>query len=108
MLVPTPSTHERPVISMSGMAELAMVNIDCADPQALARFYAELLGREVTHSEEQYAMVDGAGGAPLGFGKVEGYRAPEWPNPEGTKQFHLDLYVDDLEKAEARCLELGA
>ncbi|MCD0482126.1 VOC family protein [Streptacidiphilus sp. ASG 303] len=93
---------------MSGTADLAMVNIDCADPQALARFWAEVLGRDVVHSEEQYAMVDGAGGAPLGFGRVEGYRPPQWPNPEGTKQFHLDLYVDDLDKAEARCLELGA
>ncbi|MFJ6214251.1 VOC family protein [Streptomyces sp. NPDC092296] len=93
---------------MSGFADLAMVTIDCDDPQALARFWSEVLGREVSHSEEYYAMVDGAGGAPLGFGRVEGYRPPQWPNPDGTKQYHLDLYVDDIDKAAERCLALGA
>lgn len=44
----------------------------------------------------------------LGFGRVEGWQRPAWPNPDGTKQFHLDLAVDDLESAAERMVELGA
>lgn len=31
-----------------------------------------------------------------------------WPNQHGSKQFHLDLAVDDLDAAAARCVEFGA
>ncbi|MBL0003026.1 MAG: hypothetical protein IPP00_03195 [Actinomycetales bacterium] len=31
-----------------------------------------------------------------------------WPNQHGSKQFHLDLAVDDLDAAAVRCVELGA
>ena len=44
----------------------------------------------------------------LGFGRVGGWEAPAWPNPDGTKQFHLDLAVADLDAAERQLLELGA
>ncbi len=44
----------------------------------------------------------------LGFGRVEGWKAPGWPNTSGTKQFHLDLAVDDLETAEKSVTDLGA
>jgi catechol 2,3-dioxygenase-like lactoylglutathione lyase family enzyme len=89
-------------------ASLAMVNLDCPDPQALAAFYGELLGWKVAHSEEQYAMITGEG-APIGFGRVEGYVAPQWSaDSADAKRYHLDFYVDDLEVGEARALELGA
>jgi catechol 2,3-dioxygenase-like lactoylglutathione lyase family enzyme len=92
---------------MSGFASLAMVNLDCADPAGLARFYSEVLGWPVVHSQDEYAMIsDGA--TSIGFGLVEGYRPPEWPREPAPKRYHLDLYVDDLDKAEAQCLELGA
>ena len=52
-------------------------------------------------------MISGEGTS-IGFGRVEGYRAPAWPDLDGGKQFHLDLYVDDLEGAMATCRELGA
>ncbi len=92
---------------MTGFATLAMINIDCADPQALAAFYHEVLGWEVTHSEEYYSMITD-GTTSIGFGKVDDHRAPGWPDGSVPKQFHLDLYVDDLDEAEARCLKLGA
>ena len=44
----------------------------------------------------------------LGFGRVEGYDAPAWPNENGSKQFHFDLAVDDLDDAEKAAVELGA
>jgi predicted enzyme related to lactoylglutathione lyase len=93
---------------MSAFATLAMVNLDCDNPPALATFYHELLGWEITHTQDEYAMISPPAGAPIGFGKVEDYRAPRWPDADSPKQFHLDLYVDELDKAEQQAVELGA
>jgi catechol 2,3-dioxygenase-like lactoylglutathione lyase family enzyme len=92
---------------MAGFASLAMVNLDCADPAGLARFYSSVLGWDVVHSENEYAMISD-GHTSIGFGLVEGYEPPSWPAEPAPKRYHLDLYVDDLDKAEALCLELGA
>ncbi|MFE4978020.1 VOC family protein [Kitasatospora sp. NPDC056651] len=103
---------ERPQPSESGdtgFARLAMVTIDCADPIALASFYGELLGWETRHTDENFAILDNPeGGSPLGFGRVSGYRPEPWTEPDGSKHFHLDFYVDDLEEATAKALALGA
>jgi predicted enzyme related to lactoylglutathione lyase len=88
-------------------AVLAMTTIDCADPAAEAAFWAAALGWEVTYSDENYGMVV-KDGQRLGFGRVEGWKAPGWPNTSGTKQFHLDLAVDDLAAAEEALTALGA
>ena len=44
----------------------------------------------------------------MGFGRVEEYAAPAWPNERGSKQFHFDLAVADLDTAQERAVELGA
>jgi catechol 2,3-dioxygenase-like lactoylglutathione lyase family enzyme len=88
-------------------ATLAMTTIDCADPAAEARFWAAALGWEVAHADGDYGMVT-HGDQRIGFGRVEGWKAPGWPNTSGTKQFHFDLAVDDLATAEAALTELGA
>ncbi|GAA3639546.1 VOC family protein [Microlunatus ginsengisoli] len=86
-----------------------MVTLDCADPGPVSSFYAEFLGLDVAYSDENAVMlVDGSGGPALGFGRVPDYQPPAWPNPNGSKQYHLDLAVDDIAAAESRCLELGA
>jgi predicted enzyme related to lactoylglutathione lyase len=92
---------------MSGFASLAMVNLDCADPPALATFYSQVLGWDVTHSEAEYAMVSD-GSTSIGFGKVPGYTAPGWPDEAAPKRYHLDFYVDDLDQGEELALGLGA
>jgi predicted enzyme related to lactoylglutathione lyase len=89
------------------VASLKMVTLDCADPVAAATFWSAVLGWEQTYGDESYAMLAGPEHA-LGFGRVEGYQPPSWPNENGSKQFHLDLAVDDLEAAQAACVELGA
>ncbi len=88
------------------IATLAMVQLDCDDPRALAAFYHGVLGWEVTHSEDEYAMISD-GSANIGFGLLPGYRPPSWPQDD-AKRYHLDLYVDDLDAAEAACLQIGA
>lgn len=89
-------------------ATLAMVTVDCADPGREAEFWAAALGGEVGYSDENYGLVTHGGGQRLGFGRVEGWTPPGWPNEGGSKQFHLDLAVDDLAEAEATMLGLGA
>jgi predicted enzyme related to lactoylglutathione lyase len=84
-----------------------MVNLDCADPAAMAGFYHDVLGWEITYQDQNYSMINGDGTA-IGFGKIPDYRPPRWPDTDSPKRYHLDLYVDDLDKAEARCVELGA
>ena len=88
-------------------AELKMTSIDCADVRTEATFWSALLGWEVAHLQDEYAMLVGPSSA-LGFGQVPGYRPPSWPDEGGAKQFHLDLGCADLAAAEARALELGA
>ena len=56
-------------------ARLAMVTLDCADPEASAAFWSGLLGWDVAHAEKDYAMLTGPDHA-LGFGRVEDYEPP--------------------------------
>ncbi|MGC4758156.1 VOC family protein [Micromonospora trifolii] len=92
---------------MTASADLAMVNLDSSDPAGHAAFYHEALGWEVTHSQPEYAMIR-SGGVSIGFGLVEGYRPPSWPDQTGDKRYHLDLYVDDLASAEEKFVAAGA
>ena len=88
---------------------LKMTTLDCADPRAEAAFWSGLLGWDVVAAEDEYAMLVPSGGGPaLGFGRIEGYASPGWPNEHGTKQFHLDLGCDDVAATEAQALALGA
>ena len=86
---------------------LFAATIDAPDAAALARFYADLLGMEVTYDGPEGSLVSGAGKS-LMFQQVADYTPPQWPDPTRPQQAHLDLFVDDLDDAEARALELGA
>ncbi|MFL1376657.1 MULTISPECIES: VOC family protein [unclassified Nocardiopsis] len=82
---------------------------DCPDPEALAEFYAELLGRPVTLREEGWAAIGDQEEWPvLAFQRVEGHKEAAWPDPERPQQAHLDVWVEDIDPAERRVLELGA
>lgn len=88
-------------------ATLGMLSIDCADAAVAADFWSRLMGWEVAMSGDGYAMLVGDG-VRVGFGSVPDYEAPAWPNPRGSKQFHLDLACADIAAVEARALGLGA
>ena len=89
-------------------AELRGVTLDCADPQTLAGFYGALTGmRELFSSEDFAALTDGPG-CDLGFQRVDGYKAPQWPGQDVPQQFHIDFRVEDLDAMEAQALELDA
>lgn len=89
-------------------ATLSMVNLDCGDPAGLAAFYAKVLGWEIAYSDENYGMIVSDSGTTIGFGRIDNYEPPAWPDPDGTKRYHLDLQVSDLTEAKAAITGLGA
>ncbi|MGW4379028.1 VOC family protein [Kitasatospora sp. NPDC004531] len=92
---------------MSVLTRLASVALDCADPVALAAFYQQATGWQLTDSSEEYAALQaGPDGPGLSFVRVPDHRAPQWP--EGDKQQHLDFTVADLATAVPHLLALGA
>ena len=87
---------------------LRSVVFDCPEPVALAGFYAALLGGRVVEGDYEWCEthVDGMP-LKLAFQRVDGYRAPQWP--DGTpQQIHLDLTVDDIAAESGRAQQLGA
>jgi catechol 2,3-dioxygenase-like lactoylglutathione lyase family enzyme len=90
------------------VATLQMFTLDSADARRDARFWSAVLGWEVAHEEDGYAMLSHPGGVALGLGTLADYEAPAWPNPHGSKQFHFDLAVDELDAGVKACVELGA
>lgn len=99
---------------MAGIARVQSVVVDCPDPEALARFYAAVLGWEIVRNDEDGGWVTiadggpGGGGTPLSFQRVPDHRPPDWPGAEHPQQLHIDLDVDDIDQAEAEVLALGA
>jgi catechol 2,3-dioxygenase-like lactoylglutathione lyase family enzyme len=86
---------------------LFAVTIDAPDASALARFYSDLLGMEVTYEGPEGALIAGDGKSVM-FQQVDEYTPPRWPDPAYPQQAHLDLRVPDLDAASARAVELGA
>jgi len=84
---------------------LLAVEIDCADAAALARFWADVLGRQVAEdSTSEHAVLlagDDASGPRITFNKV--------PEPKTVKnRLHLDLVSDTFDADAERLLSLGA
>jgi predicted enzyme related to lactoylglutathione lyase len=86
---------------------LFAVTIDTDDSAGLARFYADLLGMELTYEGAEGALITGYGRNVM-FQQIGEYTAPQWPDPAHPQQGHLDILVEDLDAGEARALELGA
>ncbi|MEU6313605.1 VOC family protein [Streptomyces sp. NPDC047014] len=86
--------------------------LDSAEPEPLARFYAELLGGTVgpAPGDGDLFLVTGATGVVLGVRRDPGRVAPSWPVPEGNQQARLSILVAeaDLDEAEREAVALGA
>ena len=88
--------------------QLRSVVLDCPDPVALARFYADLLDGRAETSDPDWCEVHVEGAAiKLAFQRAEPYRAPDWPDG-APQQVHLDLTVTDLDATSRRAVGLGA
>jgi len=93
---------------MAAPAVLNMVNLDSGNPRQLTEFYANALGWKIVMLEDDYGMLTSDNGVSIGFGRIDNYTRPEWPDPQGGKRYHLDLNVDDLRSAEKELVALGA
>ncbi|WP_280421546.1 VOC family protein [Nocardia carnea] len=97
-------------MAAEGVEGLRTVVLDCPDPWKLAEFYLGLLGGEIVRPESDdtwVAMVDPQGRR-LAFQLSPQYRPPQFPDPAGSQQIHLDIRVSDVEVAERAVLALGA
>jgi catechol-2,3-dioxygenase len=90
------------------IGQLHSVVIDAPDAYGLAAFYAELLGMEVQGQPGEDWVVATGAGYRLAFQRAPDLQPPDWPDPSSPQQFHLDVYVSDVDEAEPKVLELGA
>lgn len=98
------------------------ITIGAPDPRGLARFYARLLGAELTGTEPPrtgepsaagWAQVQATsehGRLTLNFEYERTYEPPTWPSAAGRQQVmeHLDIHVDDLREATEWAISCGA
>ncbi len=83
--------------------------IDCPAPRALAEFYCQVLGMRVNEDIDGWVVIGSAPGLrELAFQRVTEWVAPGWPDPACPQQLHLDIRVNDADKAEQELLTLGA
>jgi hypothetical protein len=103
-----------PVYAAPVIARLQCVVLDCADVDELSGFYQSLLGGVVNQpdprwsNDDSWATLHTGSGIVLAFQRVEDHRPPRWPDPARPQQFHLDLGVEDLDRAQQHVLKLGA
>jgi catechol 2,3-dioxygenase-like lactoylglutathione lyase family enzyme len=82
--------------------------IDCADPAALARWWADLLGWRVTDEDDDEVAIEPPEGSP-DDGVVPDLLFLRVPEPKTVKdRLHLDLRPDDHAAEVARAEALGA
>jgi catechol-2,3-dioxygenase len=90
------------------IARMRAVVLDCPDPGALADFYRQLVGGEITYADDEWVNLRDGDQVLLSFQRATDYQPPDWPNPDRPQQFHVDVTVDDVDEAERQVLALGA
>jgi len=90
------------------IGQLRAVVVDAREPKALAEFYAGLIGGTVEVHDDTWVMLTDPAGRRLAFQYSPEHDPPQFPDPHGSQQFHLDVLVDDVGEAEQKVLELGA
>ena len=90
------------------IGRLRTVVLDCPEPRVLVDFYAGMLGGEVQVEDDTWVVLVEPGGRRLAFQQAPQFEAPQFPDPHGSQQFHLDIEVDDVDVAESKILAMGA
>jgi catechol 2,3-dioxygenase-like lactoylglutathione lyase family enzyme len=90
------------------LGKLRSTVIDCRDPRQLATFYAGVLGGSLHEEDDTWVVLTDPAGRRLAFQLSPQHDPPNFPDPHGSQQFHLDIAVDDVDTAEPEVLALGA
>ncbi|MFE2147017.1 VOC family protein [Streptomyces sp. NPDC059456] len=94
------------------VSKTTVLVLDSADPELLARFYAELLGATAGPAADdgELLLVTGPAGAVLGVRRDPDHVPPSWPLPQDSQQAHLRILVaaHSLDEAEREAVALGA
>jgi predicted enzyme related to lactoylglutathione lyase len=86
-----------------------VVVLDTPDPAGSAAFYSKLLGVEVSDTDDDWVSLrSAANGLRLAFQLAPNLIPPTWPDGTIPQQFHLDLYVENLDAAEQHAVSIGA
>ncbi|MDG4665996.1 VOC family protein [Mycobacterium sp. 236(2023)] len=89
------------------IGNLRSVVFDARDPRGLARFWAALLGGSIVKDDDDWVVVAEPSGSRLAFQLSPEHHPPQFPDPQGSQQIHLDIDVDDVDAAEEAVLALG-
>jgi catechol-2,3-dioxygenase len=90
------------------IGSIRSVVVDCRKPRELAGFWLKVLGGKVSSEDETFVVLTDPNGRRLAFQRSPEHEPPEFPDPRGSQQFHLDIRVADIEEAEGEILTLGA
>ena len=90
------------------IAKLKTVVIDAADIAGLSAFYTGIADFTQSYADDEWITLDGPEGWRLGLQYAPDHVPPQWPDPAHPQQFHLDLYVPDLEAGAQAAEKLGA
>lgn len=91
------------------IARLTHIVIDCPEPAQLAPFYESLLGATRVEDSSDWVTLEVVGqSSKVALQRSDRFLAPDWSRGDPPQQFHLDLLVDDLDRAEQEVLALGA
>ena len=93
---------------MAGIARLGAVSLDCADPRALAKFYADLTGGSIMFESDEFVAVQAPGSTWITAQKVTDHRPSSWPDDAVPKQVHLEFAVTELESSVSAAVSIGA
>jgi catechol 2,3-dioxygenase-like lactoylglutathione lyase family enzyme len=97
-----------PATQYGMIGKLRSVVLDCPEPRRLADFYAAVLGGEVAVQDDTWVVLVEPTGRRLAFQLAPQFEPPQFPDPHGSQQFHLDIEVDDVDVAESEVLANGA
>ncbi|MFD9791098.1 VOC family protein [Streptomyces sp. NPDC059070] len=94
----------------TGLVRAGVLALDCAEPEALAEFYARLLGAETpTERGAERIAITGRNGTRMAFRRDHGAAPNSWPRPDDSQQAHLELLVArvDMDAVERQIIALG-
>lgn len=94
---------------MTAVGAIRSIVLECSHPEPLAEFWSAVLDRPIARRDDDWWSLEPSDHGPrLAFQVIAGHEAPAWPGVNGEQQAHLDIEVDDLARAAARVVELGA